>query len=398
MSELFFQNLDELEPLAEQVLPKTVFGYYASGSETESTLRDNRAVFSRYRLMPRMMVDVSNVDTTCTLLGRELAYPVLIAPMAMQCMAHPDGELAVSRAAAAEGIPMVQSTMGTVGLADVRQAGAGGPLMFFQLYVFKNRAFVRQLVQHAERSGYNGLMVTVDAPFLGKREADERNNFKLPDGLRLANLEGLGANLGKETASNPSFNPVDANSVAGAATRDAAVHDAGEGSGVSKHFSDNIDASLTWAFVAWLRSVTSLPIFVKGILSAADAERGVDAGVDGIVVSNHGGRQLDTAPASLDALPAVAAAVGKRVPVLMDGGIRRGTDIIKALALGADAVLLGRPVLWGLALGGQQGVQKVLETLRKELRLSMALMGCPSLAHLNRRMVLVPWEHPSARL
>ncbi|KAK9918957.1 hypothetical protein WJX75_008310 [Coccomyxa subellipsoidea] len=382
MSDLTFQNLDELEPLAQQVLPKTVFGYYASGSETESTLRDNRAVFSRYRLMPRMMVDVSNVDTTLTLLGRKVAYPVLIAPMAMQCMAHPDGELAVSRAAAAEGIPMVQSTMGTVGLADVRQAGVGGALMFFQLYVFKNRGFVRQLVQHAERSGYGGLMVTVDAPFLGKREADERNNFKLPDGLRLANLEGLGANLGAEAGANT----------------DAAVHDAGEGSGVSKHFSDNIDASLTWSFVAWLRSVTSLPIFVKGILSAHDAEKGVDAGVDGIVVSNHGGRQLDTAPASLDALPAIAAAVGKRVPVLVDGGIRRGTDIIKALALGADAVLLGRPVLWGLALGGQEGVHKVLETLRKELRLSMALMGCPSLAHLNRRMVLAPWEHPSARL
>ncbi|CAL8464246.1 g3781 [Coccomyxa elongata] len=390
MSDLTFQNLDELEPLAEQVLPKTVFGYYASGSETEATLRDNRAVFSRYRLMPSMMVDVSNVDTTCTLLGRQLAYPLLIAPMAMQCMAHPDGELAVSRAAAAEGISMVQSTMGTVPLADVRQAGAGGPLMFFQLYVFKDREFVKRLVQHAEHSGYEGLMVTVDAPFLGKREADERNSFRLPDGLRLPNLDGLGAKTGAGAGAKSGAEP--------GAKSDAAVHDAGPGSAIAQHFTENIDASLTWSFVAWLRGVTSLPIFVKGILSAADAEGGVNAGVDGIVVSNHGGRQLDTAPASLDALPAVAAAVGRRVPVLMDGGVRRGTDIIKALALGADAVLLGRPVLWGLALGGQQGVQKVLETLRKELRLSLALMGCPSLAHVNRHMVLAPWEHPSARL
>ncbi|CAL5227017.1 g9910 [Coccomyxa viridis] len=376
-NELAFQNVGELRPRAEKILPKQAFGYYVSGSESESTLRDNEESFKRYRLVPRLMVDVSKVDTTVKLLGKEIAFPLLVAPMAMQRMAHPDGELATSRAAAAEGIPMVQSTMGTVELAEVREAGAAGPLMMFQLYVFKERDFVKQLIQHAERSGYDAIVVTVDAPFLGKREADERYGFKLPEHLRLENLTGL----------------------AEAARMERKVHSEEKGSGIALHFADHIDSSLTWDFLPWLHTVTSLPIFLKGVLSPEDAHMGVQAGADGIIVSNHGGRQLDFAPAALDALPGIAAAVGKRVPVLMDGGVRRGTDIIKALAMGADAVLIGRPILWGLALAGEEGVRKVLETIRKELRLSMALMGCPSIRHLHRSMVIAPWDqYPNARL
>ncbi|KAK9814510.1 hypothetical protein WJX72_007115 [[Myrmecia] bisecta] len=294
-----------------------VYGYYASGADTESTVRDNRAAFARYRLLPRMMVDVSHLDPSCKLLGKRLAFPVIVAPMAMQQMAHPDGELAVARACASAGIPMGVSTMGTYEKREVMLAGAGVPFMMYQLYVFRDRDFVRDMVQDAERAGYTALAVTVDAPFLGNREADTRNSFKLPEGMFLRNVEGLVKKL--------------------------AIHHNTPGSGLNEVFSKQIDASLTWDFMLWLRTVTKLPVYVKGILSAADAQLAVDHGVDGIIVSNHGGRQLDFAPAAIDMLPSIRASVGQAVPVLVDGGVRRGTDIIKALALGADVVLLGRP-------------------------------------------------------
>ncbi|KAK9824718.1 hypothetical protein WJX74_000947 [Apatococcus lobatus] len=355
-------SLSELEPQAQERLPKMVYGYYASGADSESTLRDNIQAFKRRRLLPRIMVDVGHVDTSFSLLGAKLKMPVLVAPMAMQQMAHPDGELAVARAAAAAGISMSVSTMATYHLEDVAKAGSACPLLFFQLYVIKDRDFTAKLLQGAAEAGYKGLMVTVDAPHLGHRQADERNQFSLPTSMSLRNLEGL---------------------------QPKGAHGHSKSS-ISQVFTSQIDPKLTWDFIAWVRSVSTLPIFVKGVLNPADAHLAVQHGVDGIVVSNHGGRQLDFAPAAVDMLPAIRDAVGRQVPILVDGGVRLGTDIIKAIALGADAVLLGRPVLWGLALEGQQGVEKVLETLRSELELAMALCGAPSLAQITPSLLMGP--------
>ncbi|KAK9836399.1 hypothetical protein WJX84_002922 [Apatococcus fuscideae] len=340
-----------------------VYGYYSSGADSEATLQDNIQAFKRRRLLPRIMVDVSHVDTSIILLGAKLALPLLIAPMAMQQMAHPDGELAVARAAAAAGTSMSVSTMATYDLKDVASAGTGSPLLFFQLYVIKDRDFTAKLLRDAAEAGYKALMVTVDAPHLGYRQADERNEFSLPPPMGLRNLEGLQSKGPDGSRSKSS---------------------------ISQVFTSQIDPGLSWEFIAWLRTVSNLPIFVKGVLNPADAHLAVQHSVDGIIVSNHGGRQLDFSPAAVDMVPAIRDAVGHRVPILVDGGVRSGTDIIKAIALGADAVLLGRPVLWGLALEGQHGVAKVLETLRSELELSMALCGAPTLAHITPSLLMGP--------
>ncbi|KAL0018747.1 hypothetical protein WJX79_008357 [Trebouxia sp. C0005] len=325
-----FFDLEEVEALAKKKLKKPVYDYYAGGADTESTVRDNRAVYARYRLLPRYMVDVSHCDMTYTLLGRKLRMPIIVAPMSQQRMANDEGELAVARAVAKEGTAMVLSTMATQPLEDVAKAGKDGPLQLFQLYVIKDRKFCKSLIQRAGKAGYAGFMVTVDAPRLGNRIADERNKFSLPPGMDISNLKGLEKGKGKGDSS----------------------------SHIVRIFQEEVDASLTWEFVKWMREVTDLPVFVKGILSPEDARKAVDIGVDGIVVSNHGGRQLDYSPATLDMIAPIRAAIGHQVPLLMDGGIRRGTDVLKAIALGADAVMLGRPVLYGLALQGEEGVRK----------------------------------------
>jgi len=362
-----FANIPELEELARRNLTSNAWGYYSSGAEAQSTLKENRAAFARWLLLPRMMVDVSHVDTRVEILGRTLEWPVIAAPMAMQRMAHPDGELATARACDETRTVMGVSTMGTYGLAEVAAAAEDPATLWFQLYVLRERDFTRRLVQKAEREGFGALVVTVDAPRLGKREADVRNKFRLPEGMHLVNLDGLAESL-----------PIDQRSKAA-------------GSGIAEVFAEHLDTSLTWDFVAWLRTITRLPILVKGVLAPADAVLAVRAGVDGIVVSNHGGRQCDGAPSALDMLPHVAAAVAagpRQVPLIVDGGIRRGSDVVKALALGADAVMLGRPLLWGLTLGGQAGARAVLKALRAELEHTMALTGCPSCKHITRDLVI----------
>lgn len=372
MSDQHWLNFDELEQLAQKKLPKMVWGYYSSGAETESTLRDNRAAFERLRIMPRIMVDVRRIDTSCTLLGEKLSMPLLIAPMAYQRMAHPEGEKATARAAAQCSIPMVQSTMGTVKLAEVAKAAAGAPLLMFQLYVIKDRDFCRKLILDAERAGYKALAITVDAPHLGNRWADERNEFHLPEPLTPVNLEGLKPPAAESQRQGKEIK-----------------------SAIAAVFAKQIDPGLTWDFVPWVRSFCKLPILVKGVLSPHDALRALDAGVDGLMVSNHGGRQLDFAPASLDCLTGIKRVIGNRLPILVDGGIRRGSDILKALALGADAVCVGRPVLHGLALDGEQGVKDVIDLLRNDLELAMRLSGCPDLKSITRDMVLTPAEYQS---
>ena len=362
-------NLRELEARAAAVLPAPVMGYYRSGADDEVTLADNEAAFARWQLRPRMLVEVSRLDTSCRLLGHTLATPLLVAPMAAQRMAHERGELATAAAASSLGAGFVLSTLSTTALEDVAAARrAGGPPPWFQLYTFRDRAVSAALVRRAEQAGYGAVVLTADAPALGRREADVRSGFALPKHLTFANLA----------------------SQAGAAAAQAGTPaQADDGSRLAAYFAEQIDPSLTWDAVRWLRSVTSLPILVKGILTAEDAALAVAAGCAGVCVSNHGGRQLDGTPAAIDALPEVVAAVAGRIPVLLDGGIRRGSDVLKALALGATAVMVGRPVLYGLALGGDAGAAQTLAMLHRELRLAMALAGTPSLppprATLQRR-------------
>ncbi len=354
-----FVNLLELEALARARLDGMAFDYYASGAHDEVTLRENRAAFSRIALHYRVMVDVSRRDTSTTVLGTKIAMPVLVAPTAFHKLAHAEGELATVRAAGAEGTTMILSSLSTTRVEDVA-AAATGPL-WFQLYVYKDRGATEALVRRVEAAGCRALVLTVDAPVFGRRERDVRNRFGLPAGMRVENLvaEGHG-----EVAV-----PL-------------------EGSGLSSYVATKLDPSLTWDALAWLAKLTKLPILVKGIVRADDARTAIASGAAGVVVSNHGGRQLDTAPATIDVLARVADAVDGRGEILLDGGVRRGTDVMKALALGARAVLLGRPVLWGLALGGEGGVRRVLAMLRAEIDEAMALCGAPRVADVTRDLVM----------
>lgn len=331
-------NLLDYEPLAQAKLSQMVFDYYAGGANDEITLRENQAAYQRLFLRPRMLRGVAQRTLETTILGQTMRAPLLIAPMAYMKMAHEDGEGAVARAAASRGLTMVVSTSATMSLQDVAASAPGGN-HWFQLYVETDRGHTRELIHRAEAAGYTALVVTVDRPLLGRREADLRNDFRLPPGLTMENL-----NLTSWEA----------------------------------YRSSDLDGNLKWEDVDWLCSITRLPVLLKGIVRGDDARCAFDHGAAGVIVSNHGGRQLDGAQATIDALPEVAEAVGDNLLVLVDGGIRRGTDMVKALARGAQAVLLGRPVLWGLAQDGEAGAGRVLDLLLAEFDLALALCGCHS--------------------
>jgi len=352
-------NLHDFETSARGRLSRMALDYYAGGAGDEITLRANRAALERVFLRPHVLRDVSRRSQTCRVLGAETKLPVLVAPMAFQRLACDDGELATARAAAAAGTAMILSTFATRSVEDVVAAAAGAPV-WFQLYVFKDRGVTKALVERAVAAGVKALVVTVDAPSLGRRDRDERNAFRLPDGLRIENLVGLAKN-------------------------DLVTHD--EGSGLAKYFLNQVDPSLDVSTIEWLRGIANVPIVVKGVLRGDDAKRAFGAGVAGVVVSNHGGRQLDGAVATIDALPEVVDAVGAKFDVFVDGGFRRGADVVKALALGARAVLLGRPILWGLAVNGERGARRVLEFLASEIDLAMALCGCRDLGEITRDLV-----------
>ena len=296
-------------------------------------------------------------DLSATVLGEKISMPVIIAPTAFHRLAHPEGELAVARAASAEQTIMTLSTLSNSGVEEVARE-TNLPL-WFQLYVFKDRGVTRELVAKAEKAGCKALVLTVDAPLLGRRIRDVRNRFNLPDGIVVKNLEPFM----KEILPRQ------------------------QDSGIAGYFARNLDPSLSWKDVDWLRSITRLPVIVKGIICTEDAMLAVENGVDGIVVSNHGGRQLDTCRATIDALPGIAEAVSKKILLLMDRGVRRGTDVLKAIALGADAVLIGRPVIYGLGYDGENGVRKVLDILRTELDLAMALCGCRSIGEIKKSLI-----------
>uniref|UniRef100_V5HKL6 (S)-2-hydroxy-acid oxidase n=1 Tax=Ixodes ricinus TaxID=34613 RepID=V5HKL6_IXORI len=351
-------TVDDIQRLGIANLDKLPEDYYDSGADQQQTLRENRLAYLRLRLRPKQLNNVATREKAVTLLkDQKLSMPIGIAPTAFQKMAHPEGEMATARAAQKANTLMILSTLSNTTLEDVAAAAPEG-LRWFQLYVYKDRDITKDLVQRAEKSGYKALVVTVDTPLFGNRIADVKNNFTLPDGLTVANLEGVGGGL-----------------------------DPSSGSGLAAYGEKLFDPSLTWDDIKWLRSITSLKVIAKGVLTAEDARNAVKAGVSGILVSNHGARQLDGVTSTIEALPEIIRAVPRWIEVYLDGGIRHGTDAIKALALGAKAVFVGRPALWGLAYNGEDGVTQMLEILRKELDLGMALIGAPKIAELRPEMV-----------
>ena len=335
-------NVLDFERRAAEVLEPGVLGYYAGGAGDERTLRDNAAAFARHRLRPRVLVDVSGVDASTTVLGSKVSMPVLVAPTALHRLAHADGEPGTARAAAAAGTVYTLSTLATSRPSECRIDGAP---QWFQLYVLKDRAVSNALLQEAVDAGFEAIVLTVDAPRAGRRERDFRTGFAVPASVTMPAVQ---AATGAPVCPTP------------------------------QEFFELVDTTLTWHALEELVNESPVPVIVKGVHTAEDALLAAEHGAAGVIVSNHGGRQLDAVPASLDMLPEVVDAVGDRVEVLVDGGIRRGTDVLVALALGAKAVLVGRPVLWGLACGGEQGVADVLRILHDEVELGLTLLGAPT--------------------
>jgi isopentenyl diphosphate isomerase/L-lactate dehydrogenase-like FMN-dependent dehydrogenase len=346
-------NVADYEALARERLDPGAYGYFAGGAGDELTLDDNIAAYRRWQLRPRVLVDVSTATTATTVLGTPVSMPLLVAPVAFQRMAHPDGEPGMARAAAGAGTVMVLSTLATATPAEIAAAAPDGH-RWFQLYIFRDRGVTHALIEQAEEAGFEAIALTVDVPRLGRRERDLRTGFVIPAEVTVPSFATA---AGKSTAGTP-----------------------------ADMFS-LMDPTVAWDDLSELVSDSNLPVLVKGVVTAEDAALAVEHGAAGVVVSNHGGRQLDGAVATIDALPEVADAVDGRVEVFVDGGIRRGSDVVKALALGARAVLAGRAPLWGLAAAGEQGAATVLELLREEIELAMVLTGAASPEGVTRSHV-----------
>jgi isopentenyl diphosphate isomerase/L-lactate dehydrogenase-like FMN-dependent dehydrogenase len=342
-------NVWDYERLAAERLEPGVLGYFAGGAGDERTLRDNVAAFTRRTLHPRVLVDVSDVTTATTVLGTEVSMPLLVAPVAFQRLVDPDGEVGMARAAAAAGTIMCLSTLATCHPSEIAAEVPPAP-RWFQLYCFRDRGVTRSMIDEAVECGFNAIALTVDAPRAGRRERDFRTGFAVPAEVT---APAVAAAIGSERPISP------------------------------QEVFELVDPTLTWDALETLASECALPIVLKGIQTGADAALAVEHGAAAIVVSNHGGRQLDGVPATLDILPEAVDAVAGRCEVLMDGGIRRGTDVVTALALGARAVLAGRAPLWGLAVAGEQGARDVLEILRSEIELALVLLGCSEPAEVG---------------
>jgi isopentenyl diphosphate isomerase/L-lactate dehydrogenase-like FMN-dependent dehydrogenase len=343
-------NVDDFERVAAERLDAGTAGYFFGGAGEELTLAENVSAWRRWRLLPRVLAGLDSWSARCELLGAELSAPILVAPVAYQRLVDPDGEVATARAAAAAETVMCLSTLATTRPSAVA-AGAPSGRRWFQLYCFRDEGVTEALMEEAIEHGFEAIVVTVDAPRAGRRERDLRTGFKVPED---AGVPSVQAALGSSRAVT-----------------------------IAETF-DLMDAALAWSDIERLASRCSIPVLVKGVLSGEDAALAVEHGAGGVVVSNHGGRQLDRCLATADALAEAVDAVAGRAPVLVDGGIRRGVDVAVALALGADAVLVGRPALWGLAVGGQAGVERVLGLLREELELTLALCGCSEPRDLSR--------------
>jgi 4-hydroxymandelate oxidase len=359
-------NLDSLESLARARLDPVLFDYIAGGAADEWTLAENRAAWSRIQILPRVLRNVSARSLATSVLGTPTSFPVLVAPMGFHGLCHLEAEEATARATAAEDTIFCASTVSNCSLEAIA-AASNGP-RWFQLYVYRDRSITRSLVDRAVAAGYSALCLTVDTPLAGPRERDRKNALRMPPHLRLANFPD---------------------------SHTTAHHQgSGKGSALAQYIAAQWDPSLTWSDVDWLRSISPLPVVVKGVLAHADAVLAVEHGAAAVIVSNHGGRQLDSVPAPATMLLRVVDAVDGRAEILVDGGVRRGTDVLKALALGAKAVLLGRPVLWGLTLDGVDGVRAVLQHLRAEVDLAMALAGCASVADVRQDLL---YAGPPAR-
>ncbi|CAH2229897.1 hydroxyacid oxidase 1-like [Pararge aegeria] len=358
-------SVKELEDAALEALPRAVRDYYKSGATEEYSLAENRRAFQRLRIRPKCLVGLKNCDLSTTVLGEKVTMPLGISPTAMQRMAHPDGETANVKAAEAQGVIYTLSTIATSSIEEVADA-APNAVKWFQLYIYNDREVTRKLVMRAEQAGFKALALTVDTPLFGIRRADIRNKFTLPSHLRLANFDGH---------------------------MSTKIHNAGNGSGLSHYVEGLFDKTLSWDDIKWLKSITKLPIVAKGILRGDDAVKAVEAGCSGILVSNHGARQLDGVPSTIEVLPEIVDAVKDyNVEVYLDGGVTTGTDVYKALVLGAKMVFVGRPALWGLAVGGQDGVQRMLSIFRNELEYTFQIAGTPTVADITTDMV----RHESA--
>ncbi|XP_041812227.1 hydroxyacid oxidase 1 [Chelmon rostratus] len=357
--------VSDFEEEARKVLPKAVYDYYRSGADEQISLADNVSAFNRWCLVPRVLRDVSTVDLSVSVLGQKLSMPLCVSATAMQRMAHPEGETATARACQSVGTGMMLSSWATSTVEEVMSAmtvsGSSRGVLWLQLYIYKDRDLTLSLVRRAEEVGYQAIFVTVDTPYLGKRRDDMRNRFKLPPHLSMSNFSTASLAFSEGNYGNDS--------------------------GLAVYVAKAIDPSLCWDDITWLKKHTRLPVIVKGIMNGEDALQAVNYGVDGIMVSNHGARQLDGVPATIDVLEEVVRAAQGRCDVYMDGGVRRGTDVLKALALGAKAVFIGRPVLWALACQGEKGVTELLQILKQELQLAMALSGCRSISEVSRSLV-----------
>ncbi|HEY8547723.1 MAG TPA: alpha-hydroxy acid oxidase [Acidimicrobiales bacterium] len=375
-------SIDDLRRLARRRLPRGVFDYIDGGAEAERTLVANVEAFARRSFRPRVLRDVGDVDPSTTLLGRPLPIPLVLSPTGFSRIADPDGELAVARAAARAGLPYTLSTLATRSIEEVAAASGDGA-RWFQVYVWRDRGLVRSMIERAEAAGYEALVVTVDTAVLGKRERDVRRGFSLPPKLGLGTLVDGALHPGW-TWDFVRAEPIRFANVVGA---DVPQGDGTAAVSLAEYVNQQFDPTLSWTDLDWMRTIWDGPIVVKGIQTVEDARLAVDAGVEAIALSNHGGRQLDTAPTPIDLVEPVVQAVGDAVAVLCDGGVRRGSDIVKAVALGATACMAGRAYLYGLGAGGERGVDTALALLDADVRRTMALIGARTVGDLARELV-----------
>ncbi len=372
-------NIEDLRKIARRKLPKPLFNYIDGGADDESNVRGNSHAFDTVRLLPEFLIDVADIDLSTKVLGREISMPLILAPTGMTGLFHHDGETAVSKAAAAAGTYYSLSTVGSTSIEDVA-AACNGPKSF-QIYVMKDRGLIREFIQRCKDANFDSLTLTVDIPVAGNRERELRYGFTIPPKLNLAGIAGFAMSPGWVYRALSHPRPILAN----------VVHKIPQGSSQStslmEYIATQFDPSVTWKDLDWMISEWGGPFAIKGILAPSDARKAVDAGVTAIMVSNHGGRQLDGALSAFEALGPIIDEVGGECEVICDGGIRRGTHVMKALARGATACSIGRPYLFGLAAGGQAGVTKVLELLRNEIRRDMGLLGCRNISEISRKHI-----------
>lgn len=352
-------DIKGFEEYAHKQFPKNLTAFFSRGAGDEITLRENASAFDRIKLLPRVLKNVEERSLSTVILSQAIDFPLIIAPMAFQKLVHSDGEIATAKAAQKHNVIMAVSTCSTCSFEEIKSHTNVSP--WFQLYIYKDREITQNLIRLAEISGYAGIVLTVDAPLYGKRTKEIRHPIILSSDFEIKNLQNAGLNL-KDIAANE----------------------------LTGYLSSLLDPTINWNDIAWLRSITSLPIILKGIMNPKDIQIAIEYNIDVVVISNHGGRQLDTTLSSVDALKLIRDTVNGNMDIILDGGVRKGVDILKALALGAKAVMVGRPILWGLVADGEEGVKRVLNILKSELDLSMALCGYTSINQINEEVLFFP--------